>query len=333
MRLLALMIAISTLLATPAAAIDEFADIVMIDNLPVGDRAVSTAFRRSRGEACEIIPKGESLEINSFRSTLTARDVARAKKQRLIPASRRSAFSVGLEIEASDRAEMPIISRGSIVDYLEENYVDIQTRVRKDLLDRKLYFHHRPLAVTAQYRGSKLTQPFEPVVSTSIRDFHSLGLFAQPGKRFYDPEELRTIVLLFRTPMLRPGTRLQEDVFEFVFIHGTTDETGTDLTPHVFITTEGRTQLSYLRELTRKPLRPASCDILGKIVITDFDSSGIYPRKSATKSYRLASQQTLPIDDLDAFCNTKSLTGGFSQNVPAVLNAIIAEELPTAVRH
>ncbi|HBE70595.1 MAG TPA: hypothetical protein DDW52_20815 [Planctomycetaceae bacterium] len=222
---------------------------------------------------------------------------------------------------------MPIISRGSIVDYLEENYVDIQTRVRKDLLDRKLYFHHRPLAVTAQYRGSKLTQPFEPVVSTSIRDFHSLGLFAQPGKRFYDPEELRTIVLLFRTPMLQPGTRLQNDVYEFVFIHGTTDESGTELTPHVFVTTEGRTQLSYLRELERKPLRPVACDILGKIVITDFDSSGIYPRKSATKSYRLASRQTLEIDELDAFCRSKSMTGGFGENVPAILKAIISDEL------
>lgn len=310
-----------------ASAIDEFGDIVKISELPTTSREVSAAFRRARGEACEIIPKGESIEIQSFRSTLTLRDAARAKKQRVIPASRRSALSVGLKIAAADRQDLPIVSRGTIIDYLETNYVDIQVRIRKDLLDRKLYYHHRPLAVTAQFRGSKLSQSFEPIVSGSIREFHSLGVFAESGKRFYDPEELRTVVLLFRTPMLRAGTKLKEDVYEFAFIHGVANEDGTDLEPHVFVTTDDRTRLNYLARKSRRPTSPNACSIAGSIAVTDFDSSGIYPRESATRSYRLDARLSLPMSELDTFCDAEKLEGGFGENVPVVLQAIIDRKI------
>ncbi len=288
---------------------------------------MTAAFRRSRSEACEIIPKGESIEIRSFRSTLTSRDAARAKKQRLIPASRRSILTVGLRIDLGDQRELPIVSRGSIVDYLDTNYVDVQVRMRKDLLDRKLYYHHRPLAVTAQYRGSKLSQSFEPIVSGSIREFHSLGVFAEPGKRFYNPEELRTLVLLFRTPMLESGSALERDSYEFVFVRGVANEAGDDLVPHVFVTTEDRTRLVYLARQSRRPTSPTGCSIVGSIVVTDFDSSGIYPRKSATRSYRIDSQSEFAVSSLDEFCKSESLTGGFGENVPAILQAIIDREI------
>lgn len=310
-----------------ASAIDEFADIVKISELPKTAREVSSAFRRSRGEACEIIPKGESIEIQSFRSALTLRDAARAKKQRVLPASRRSALSVGLKIAPADRQDLPIVSRGSILDYLESNYVDIQVRIRKDLLDRKLYYHHRPLAVTAQFRGSKLSQGFEPIVSGSIREFHSLGVFAESGKRFYDPEELRTVVLLFRTPMLRAGTKLKEDVYEFAFIHGVANEDGTEIEPHVFVTTEDRTQLNYLSRQTRRPTSPSACSIVGGIAVIDFDSTGVYPRESATRSYRLDTRFSLPMSELDTFCGSENLGGGFGENVPVVLQAIVDRKL------
>ncbi|GAB5403863.1 MAG: hypothetical protein Aurels2KO_20940 [Aureliella sp.] len=308
-------------------AVDEFGDIVKLNKLPSTPREVSSAFRRSRSEACEIIPKGESIQIRSFKSTLTSRDVARAKKQRLIPASRRSILTVGLRIDPADQRELPIVSRGSIVDYLETNYVDIQVRVRKDLLDRKLYYHHRPLAVTAQYRGSKLTQSFEPIVSGSIREFHSLGIFAEPGKRFYDPEELRTLVLLFRTPMLESGSSLERDSYEFAFVHGVENSDGDELVPHVFVTTEDRTKLVYLARQSRRPTSPTRCSIVGSIVVTDFDSSGIYPRKSATRTYRIDARAEFSTTSLDSFCKSESLSGGFTQNVPAVLQGIIDRKI------
>lgn len=310
-----------------AWAIDEFKDIVKINELPVTAREVSAAFRRSSSNACEMIPKGESIEIRSFRSILTNRDAARAKRQRVIPASRRSVLTVGLKIDPADRRDLPIVSRGSIVDYLETNYVDIQVRIRKDLLDRKLYYHHRPLAVTAEYRGSKLTQSFEPVVSGSIREFHSLGVFAEPGKRIYKPEELRTVVLLFRTPMLESGSRIKRDSYEFAFLHGIPTASGEELETHVFVTTGNREQLVYLARQNRRPTSQRGCSILGSIVVTDFDSSGIYPRQSATRTYRLDAREKFPIAKLDGFCSDNSLEGGFSRNVPAVLAAIVSREL------
>ncbi len=79
--------------------------------------------------------------------------------------------------------------------------------MRKDLLDRKLYFHHRPIAATAQYRGSRVSHAFEPIVSQSIRDFHGIGLFVEET-RILKAEKLRTLVLIFKNNVLMGRTGL-----------------------------------------------------------------------------------------------------------------------------
>src|SRR5690606_30138518 len=105
----------------------------------------------------------EPIELSSPARYLTERD--RKQKNPPLPASRTGFLSIGLELPDSDKASLPTLSRSQIIDYLDSHYMLLEARVRRDLLDRKPYYHHRPIAVTARYTGPKVTQAFEPLVA------------------------------------------------------------------------------------------------------------------------------------------------------------------------
>lgn len=317
--------------ALPGAMCDEFSDIKIIRSLPRSTTELERAHRASQSDSCERIPEGQSLEITNFTTFLTERDKTILNKRdkrdgipaRSLLAARHSVLSVGLIMENTDRSTLPILSRNSILDYLDKNYVAIQLRVRRDL-DRKLYFHHRPLAVTAQYKGTKLSQKFEPIVKKAISDFHSIGIFTKVTERL-KPENLRTIVLLFKNSVLKPGLRTA-DQFEYAFVRGREGKNETRLDTHVFVTSNDRTLVTYLNTYV-PPISPNSTSIRGSIVITDFDSKDIYPRESATRSYRLDAKRAYSMSSIDAFCKDKSLPGGIYENLETVLDALIDEQI------
>ncbi len=308
-----------------AAAIDEFGDLKTISVLPRTEREVAAAFDRSSSDACEQIAQGEPIEIRNFIPYLTARDRLQTESRPLASA-RHSLFSVGLEFEGSDRAALPNVSGSIIADYLDKNCVLIQGRVRRDLLDRKLYFHHRPLVATAQYRGSRLSEPFEPLVAAKIREFHGIGLFV-PETRILTAEKLRTLVLIFKNDILRPGSSSRSrEQYEFAFILGREGEAADHLDHHVFVTTDDRQTINYLAPYDQ-PLSPSRSSILGRIAVTDYDSTGLYPLASATRSFKLDTRSRFPLEQLDAYCVSEQLEGGFHTNLTPVLNAIIDGQL------
>ncbi len=325
-RLFSLAIALS-ILSNAATAIDEFGDLKTITSLPRTERDVETAFDRSSSDACEQIVQGEPLEIHSFVTYLTGRDRLQSESRPLASA-RHSLFSVGLEFESSDRADLPKVSGGIIADYLNKNCVLVQGRVRRDLLDRKLYFHHRPLVATSQYRGSRVTEPFEPLVAAKIREFHGIGLFV-PETRLLKAEKLRTLVLIFKNDMLQSGSTRTREQYEFAFIQGREGEITDRLDHHVFVTTDDRQTLHYLAPYMQ-PARPSQSSILGRIAVTDYDSTGLYPEASATRSFKLDTRTKFTLDELEQYCLEQQLPGGFHENLTPVLNAIIDGELRAA---
>lgn len=308
-----------------AAADDDFADLKTIRVLPITEQQVKFAFDRSLADACEQLPASQPLEMRSFTQFLTDRD-RRAGKGAKLPSTRQSVLSVGLEIAPSDRATLPKLSGGKIREYLETNCVLVQVRLRKDTLDRKLYFHHRPLAATAQFRGSRISQSFQPIVSGAIRDFHSIGLFVEEGKPI-KAEELRTLVLVFRNNVLTSttSTRTSEE-YEYGFVRGREGRLPDRLEYHLFVTTDGRQNLHYMTPFIH-PTRPAQCSILGSVAITDYDSTGLYPKESATRSFRLSKRATFTPEQISAFCEKESLEGGIHSNLTKVLDAAIDGKL------
>jgi hypothetical protein len=307
-----------------ALAIDEFADVKMLTELPQTQREVEQAFDRSSSDTCEPIVQGEPLEIHNFVTYLTERDRLQ-KGQRPLASARHSLFSVGLEFEAADRADLPKVSGGIIADYLNKNCVLIQGRVRRSLIDRELYFHHRPLVLTAQYRGSRLTEPFEPLVTSKVREFHGLGLFV-PETRILKAEKLRTLVLLFKNDILQPLGRRTREQFEFAFIRGRPGEKAEQFEHHVFVTTDDRQTVHYLAPFVQ-PLRPSQTSILGRIAVTDYDSTGIYPKASATRSFKLDTRTKYSLEELEEYALQQEWSGGFHSNLTPVLDAIIDQRI------
>jgi hypothetical protein len=314
---------------TQLHAFDEFGDIKTISRLPETQGEIERLFARTGSDACEILPKGEPVEITGFISSLTTRDRL-SSKERSLPSGRRSLFSVGLQFESSDRASLPALSGAQIASYIDEKFVAIQCRVRKDYLDRKLYYHHRPLALTTHYTGSKITDAFEPVVSHTVRDFHGIGLYVK-DTGVLKAEKLRTMVMIFKNRMLRGGSTRPIEQFEFAFVRGRDGKTPDALQQHVFVTSNNRAQLNYLRPYAF-PRSQNSVGILGRIAITKFDdTTGLYPVICATRSFKLNASKAIPIETVNAFCAREKLTGGLGNNLDTILDAVIDGKLVAAV--
>ena len=307
-------------------AFDEFGDIKTISRLPESQGEIERLFSRTVSDACELLPKGEPIEINGFLSTLTTRDRL-SSKERSLPSGRRSLFSVGLQFESADRAALPALSGSKIASYIDEKFVTIQCRVRKDYLDRKLYYHHRPLALTTHYIGSKITDTFEPVVSHSVKDFHGIGLFVKEQPGLLKAENLRTMVMIFKNRMLRGGSTKPIEQFEFAFVRGREGKTPDALQQHVFVTSNNRAQLNYLRPYSH-PRSQNGCGIRGELQSRNTTTTtGLYPVICATRSFKLNAGWTMPIETVNTFCAQQKLAGGLAYNLDTVLDAAIDGKL------
>jgi hypothetical protein len=219
---------------------------------------------------------------------------------------------------------LPTLSRSRILSYVNDNYVCLQVRIRKDYLDRKLFFHHRPIAVTSKFSGSRITQAFEPVVQQTTNSIRSLGILASADLRPRKAEHLRTLVLAFRFETKNAAGRMSEQL-EMAIVRGVESTDPLGLEQHLFVTTADRTKLSYLNRFTF-PNQRAQCGISGNVIITDYDSSGLYPTKSAIRSYSLATRQTFSMDLLNKFCRER-FEGGFAAKANQCLDAIIGGQL------
>ena len=306
-------------------AIDEFKDLKMISSLPLGEAAIAAAHRTSAADACETVEPDESLEISSFTPFLTRRDKFLSKKTLPIPSARHSVLSIGLEMDRADERKLPMLSGNQIIQYIDDHFVIVQARVRRDLLDRKLYYHHRPLAVTAQFRGVRVSQKFEPVIVNSVKDFHSLGLFRSSESPIIKPEQLRTIVLVFKNSVQISQYRT-DDKYELAFVHGRESKDPDRLDSHLFITDKDRSELLYLQPFTH-PSSVNSCNIRGNVEITGYDRSGIFPTESVTKSYQINSIKRLTIDQLEKYATMHEMPDGWDHHVNEILDAIVDGKL------
>lgn len=309
--------------STTLRAADEFSDCKVIRTLPKTTGEMDRLHRDNSGNQCEPLTDGLSLETTNFGIIKSARESLDKTSK---PALRFGIVSVGLIMDSSDRADLPMASRGKILEYLDQHYVSVQVRQRRDLVNGKLYFHHRPLAATANFRGSKVTQPFDKMVTTAVRDFRSVGLFSKVPQDERKPEDLRTLVLMFRNTILKSESRTTSQ-FEYAFVRGREGNKADRLTCHVFVTSKDRSELVALNPYHR-PAGPNDCSIRGSVVITEYDRSGIIPKESATRSYRLDALRVFPMANIEDYCTKNELKGGFFENVDTVLDVLIDQLHP-----
>ncbi len=128
-------------------------------------------------------------------------------------------------------------------------------------------------------------------------------------------------MLIFRNTVLKSESRTASQ-FEYAFVRGRDGGKEDRLTTHVFVTSNDRSQLVYLNPY-RRPSRPDNCSIRGSVAITEFDKTGIVPKESATRSYRLDSRRIFPMENIEDYCTKNDLKGGFFSNVDTVLDVLI----------
>lgn len=304
--------------------IDEFEDVKVIRRLPQSESEVRNAFENAKADACEVVGEGEPLELSAPIRYLTNRD--RKLKKPPLPASRSGFLSIGLELSNSDRADLPVLSRSRVVDYLESHYVLLEARIRKDLLDRKPYYHHRPIALTARYSGPRISVAFEPMVVQTTRNIRSLGVFVDSDAKVKKAEQLRTLVMIYFNEMMRSSVDSvlseRSEQYEWVFVRGVESKFHQSLEPHVFVTEENRTQLVYLHRF-QLPSRVQRADVIGRIAITGFDRSGIYPESYVTRSYQLQNRVRFDWEQLNSEC-VQIYGGGLDTHLNQMLDTIIS---------
>ena len=315
--------------ASSCLAIDEFEDVKRIGRLPVSEMGIRNAFENAQGDVCEVVGEGEPLELSAPIRYLTNRD--RKQKKPPLPASRTGFLSIGLELLDSDRADLPVLSRSRVVEYLDSHYVLLETRVRRDLLDRKPYYHHRPIALTARYTGPRISVALEPMVVQTTRNIRSLGVFVDSDAAIRKAEQLRTLVLIYLNEIERSSvdsnTPRRSEQYEWVFVRGVESASNQSLVPHVFVTEENRTKLVYLHQF-QLPARVERADVIGRIAITGFDRSGIYPESYVTRSYQLQRRLSFDWEELNIEC-MRIHGGGLESHLNQMLDAIISGQIAT----
>lgn len=302
----------------------------VIKHLPRTETEVAAAHERSRGYACELLGAGESLEISDFIPERNADALAGANAIPLVSA-RRAFLSAGLELLPDDRANLPTLTGGQITDYLDKHYVCVSTRVQRDLDTGELYLGHRPLAATATFRGVRLSQAFDELVSDSIRDMRSLGLLIDDQQKL-TPAALRTLVLLHRSQRGADNPQViskPKPIYEYIFLRGTpaNGRSGSDaLTLTTFVTTEQRQRLHMLRPFAF-PRRLEDCGIRSAVYFTEFKLANQIPAASAVRKVIPNASISFKLDELEQYLKQQGKLGGTWDHVPELLDAIIHRKL------
>jgi hypothetical protein len=269
----------------------------------------------------DFLPGDEALTVTTFTPYLTKRD--RNEKPVKLPdaATRQPALSVGIRVLEDDQADMPQVSKGLILSYLEDHYVSLQARIQKDAATRELYLHQRPLVATAKFGKVKLTEDFAPAVVDAVRGIHSLGLYL-PDKTPPTAANLRTAVLIYRHNELAEGGRTRQR-YEFLILRARPARRE-GLTVHVFATSEGRKKLHYLKG-NASPQKVRDCALQADVRFVKYTGGDLVPAESVVRRYQLASQASFSISKLNRVLDDgQKLEGGVWEHLNQVLDEIIA---------
>ena len=294
--------------------------VKLITSLPWRESEVRELHDDSRGNTCELAEPGKPVEYSQFTLEVLSPD----PKALPTPVMMRAALSVSFDMQRDDQRSLPTLSGGKILDYVQGHFVAVSVRVCKDLDDGLLHLHHRPIASTMKYTGSRLSQESEDLIRKSVDAFRSVGVLIKPEEK-RKVDAWRTAVLLHKNSQQATSEFGRPiDLYDYVFIRGRESASGRQLNLHSFSTSEGRKFLVYLQPY-RFPTRPDQGSILAWIHFTDYRLGSLIPTKSVTRKTQLRTEQKFPIADLDKLAEEKGWKS-FAESVPQCLDMIIDGE-------
>lgn len=295
--------------------------------IPTTKAQLNAVFDRAGTFRPSILPAGNPLELTSFTPRLIQRGSAGKGATTSIPTLRRHAFSLGLAVSKEDQRELPVISRSTIVNYLNDHFISVQVQIAKDPVTRELYLLPYPVAGTARFRGASVTQHTEPAVLSSIKNFRCLGLFLRPDEK-PTPESLRTLVFVYRYRTTLGADRNDEPITHYNILFVRAKRHGDQLRLHTFITEKNQTVLHYLGAAQR-PRSFSECSIQTNVYFNEYSHASLVPVNGIVRSSRLRSRKHFGVDQLEEYARSQQWEGGMWQNVTKILDAMIESPRPT----
>lgn len=307
----------------------EEADLVsrIIRDIPATEDEVVSAHEGSKW-MCRTLEPGEPLEIAGFsrKATLALPDNGgknSAAANVVFDYSRLEALSLGLDMEKADRGNLPLFSGGIIQRHLDSEYISIQVQVLRDPRSGAIYLYHRPFAAILHYKDRKNTHDFTDQSRASAQDFRGLGLYIKPGDEI-TPENARTFVATNKCTLVKgqdaSGKVKTADTYDLVMVRARVVDD--EVTLHSFGTSEDRTRLHYLQQITL-PKSADDCSVKTLLIFTEYKLAGQVPVASATRYAKYHGRGSFEIDDLHAFAEQQGWQGGALVNLTETLDAII----------
>jgi hypothetical protein len=299
----------------------------ILRRVPRTDAELVEAFEKSRNSSIQV-PVGDPLETPPFSERTTYDVTLGGQKQKVrFDFSRQGALTFGLSVNESDQANLPAVSKRTILERVNGNYISIQVRVQRDVETGAIYLYYKPFAAIGSYTAPN-THEFSPLMEDSVRDLRGIGLFVPSGTPV-TAEALRTFVAVNKTTITDPENRDAPNPelfphYELLIARAVVD--GDRVTLHTFCTTEWRTLLHYLKPY-EAPKTVDDCGIKSVMLFTDYSVAKQSPSAMAQRHTIINPRSTFEVRELDTYISNQGLEGGTFDHLTTVLDAIIADKV------
>ncbi len=300
----------------------------ILRRVPRTEKELAEAFEKSRNSALQISP-GESMQLPNY-SEQTFYDVTvGGQKEKLkFDFARMAALTFGLTVNDADRENLPSVSKQTILNRINRNFISIQVRPQRDTQSGAMYLYYKPFAAIGGYHESD-TEEFSPLMEDSVRDLRGIGLYVPPGTPI-SAEQLRTFVAVNKTTITDPNDRDApqpkiQPHYELLFVRGVFD--GEKVTLHTFCTSEWRTQLHYMKPYAA-PESPDNCAITSVLLFTEYSVAKQSPSAMAQRHTYVHSRASYDMSALNRYAADQGWNGEAIDHLTELLDAIISGKMP-----
>ncbi|MCA9102462.1 MAG: hypothetical protein KDA63_14975 [Planctomycetales bacterium] len=327
---------VATLGLGSAVAWGDTWPVRVIREVPLTTEAIAAAHAQSKN-ACHQVAVGDPMQIADFAGeavyTVPVKKDGKVTSVKLpFRYSRLGVLTFGMQLQPSDQARLPAVSKSEILDRIASNYISIQVRVQRDAETGAVYLHYQPFAAVGMYQNPGKTDEFQPLMEDSVRDVRSLGLFFPDGSK-PSAEAFRTLVAVSKSTVAVDGSSpddpdpATETEYELIFVRARID--GDDVQLHSFTTGNDRTVLRYLPPYV-DPATADDCNVTSTIFFTEYTAAKQSPSAKVNRSTVVNSQANFTMEQLNAFAAEQGWQGDAMANLTATLDAIIDGKIKPA---
>jgi hypothetical protein len=299
-------------------------DTRIVSKIPSSPIELEAVFRQRKNDTCETLETGEPLELKQFALALTQRDKFQSPSKEVMPSTRVPVLTIGLNMQPADQRSLPTLSRSTILNYLESNFVSIQARVSKDPVTRELTLQYRPIGAVGGFTGLPVTKEYVEAINSTIKNVRGIGMY-EPKSRNDKKERspFQIAILLFRSTYMDDSGVGETAQHELGFVcMGNSNGDEPDIS-FIATTNQRKTWLLFSRESSQMPKRLNDCSMVATVRFDQFITGGLQPKTGIVRRISNRAKQKFDVEDIERFLASENLTGGWTENLDLAVEAIL----------